>query len=103
MLTEDKLKDLLEYVKTDGRICPNPPEWNTLWKMLPDRKRVGLGWEPPVPLILSAWWNSSHLEKILRLDQHIHYAADHGMLNEIDIYLRGLKPDQWICGFPASE
>jgi hypothetical protein len=95
----DKLKELLEYVKADGRICPNPQEWNKLWELLPDKKRIGLGWEPPVPLILGAWWGSSYLEKSLQLDQHIRYAGEHGVLNDVDIYLRGLKPEQWFYGF----
>jgi O-antigen ligase len=42
---EDKLKDLLEYVKADGRICPKPPVWQALWEMFPDNKIVGSGWE----------------------------------------------------------
>jgi hypothetical protein len=96
---QDKLKDLLEYVKAEGRICPNPQEWNALWEMLPDKEQGSSGWEPPVPLILSAWWDSPYLEKILRLDIHIHYAVAHGMLDEIDTYLRGLLPDQWFYGF----
>ena len=29
----DKLKELLEYVKAVGRICPNPQEWQALWEI----------------------------------------------------------------------
>lgn len=95
---EDPLKDLFEYVKADGRICPNPPEWNKLWELLPDKKRVGLGWEPSAPLILAAWWDTPYLAKILRLEEHIHYAAEHGVLDEVDTYLRSLKTEQWFIG-----
>jgi hypothetical protein len=97
-MMEEKLKTLLEYVKADGRICPMPDSWNQLWEMLPDKKRVGMGWEPSLPLILAAWWDTPLLAKILRLAEHIRYAAEHGVLDEVDVYLRGLKPEQWFYG-----
>jgi hypothetical protein len=65
---------------------------------LPDKKRVGMGWEPSLPLILAAWWDTPLLSKIVRLDEHIHYAAEHDVLDEVDTYLRELKPDQWFYG-----
>ncbi|MBN2387687.1 MAG: hypothetical protein JXB85_11770 [Anaerolineales bacterium] len=92
----DKLSDLLEFVKSENRICPNPQEWQVLWEMLPDKKQVGLGWEPPTPLILAAWWEAPALSKIVRLAEHIQYAAEHGALDGVDTYLRGLKPEQWF-------
>jgi hypothetical protein len=95
---QDKLESLLSYVKADDRICPNPQEWNMLWEMLPNKKRVGSGWEPALPLILAAWWDTPLLAKILRFEEHIRYAAEHGVLDEVDTYLRSLKPDQWFCG-----
>lgn len=95
---EEKLKALLEYVKADGRVCPMPDYWNQLWEMLPDKKRVGMGWEPSLPLILAAWWDTPLLSKILRLDEHIRYAAEHGVLDDVDAYLRGLRPEQWFYG-----
>lgn len=94
-LRDDKLTALLEYVKSNGQICPQPQQWDELWKMLPDRKRIGQGWQPPLPLILGAWWHTSNLEKMMRLQEHIEYAAENGVLDEIDSYLRKLAPDQW--------
>jgi hypothetical protein len=86
---------LLEYVKSEGRICPMPPEWNTLWEMLPDRKRSGGGWEPSAPLILAAWYSPA-LFKQLRLAEHIRYATEHDALEQVDTYLRSLTNDQWL-------
>lgn len=80
-MTDEKLDALLKYVKSDGRICPNPQEWSALWEMLPDKKSVGMGWEPPLPLILAAWWETPLLAKILRFDEHIRYAVEHGVLD----------------------
>jgi len=95
MFIDNKLQDLLRYIQTEGRICPKPSEWNELWEMLPDKKRVGSGWHPPLPLILAAWDHTTGLEKMLRLRQHIEYAAENDALEAVDKYLRNLSPDQW--------
>ena len=95
-MTDDKLTLLLEYVRADGRVCPNPQEWNALWEMLPDKKHLASGWNPPLPLILSAWWHTPALPKIIRFEEHIRYAAEHEFLDQVDEYLRSLKPDQWF-------
>jgi hypothetical protein len=100
----DKLNALLEYVKSDGRICPMPIYWQELWDMLPDRKQKSSGgWEPSVPLILAAWYEVPAMLKMLRLAEHINYAAEHGVLDEVDKYLRHLNPDQWSYGDGTTE
>jgi hypothetical protein len=95
---DTKLKDLREYVKADGRICPSRSSWNRLWDMLPDKKHIGRNWKPPMPLSLAVWWETPLHAKSLRLEKHIHYAAEHGVLDEVDSYLRGLRPDEWFYG-----
>jgi len=95
---EIKLEALLEYTKDDGRICPNPREWAALWEMLPDKKRIGPSWEPPIPLILSVRRKTPLPAKAMLLEEHIRYAAEHGVLDEIDAYLRALEPGQWLMG-----
>ena len=95
----DKLKSLLEYIRSEGRVCPMPDYWNQLWEMLPDRRQKSSGgWEPPLSLILAAWWDVPALPKMLRLAEHINYAAEHEVLDQVDMYLRSLKPDQWAYG-----
>jgi hypothetical protein len=89
------LQDLLNYVRENRRVCPVPQRWNELWEMLPDRKRVGNGWEPPLPLSLAAWWDTPAMLKMLRLEEHIRYADAHGMLPKVDLYLRGLQEEGW--------
>ena len=90
-----KLMDLLSYVRTDRRICPQPLQWNALWELLPDRRRSGSGWKPAPPLILATWWHTSSLEKQQRLQEQIEYAAQHGALDAVDAFLRSLKPEHW--------
>ncbi len=94
-MQRDQLEELLQFVQSEGRICPEPGKWHDLWEMLPEKKRVGSGWQPPLPLILAAWDNTSGIEKILRLRQHIEYAAEKGILNIVDQYLRNLKQNDW--------
>jgi len=86
---------LLEYVGSNGRVCPQPQNWNELWELLPNRRRVGSGWEPPLPLILAAWWTTPALSKMLRLQEHIRYAAEHGAIAQVDAFLRGLAEEEW--------
>jgi hypothetical protein len=93
--TNEKLEALLAYVQAEGRICPKPQLWNELWKMIPNKQRVGSRWEPPLPLILAAWSHSTGLEKMLRLEEHIMYAAKHGVLDEVDHYFRQLSRNDW--------
>lgn len=72
-----------------------PQQWQQLYQMLPDKRRKGIGWEPSVPLILAAWWETPALSKMLRLREHIEWAANHGCLEEVVGFLRQLSEDQW--------
>jgi len=89
------LDALLAYVVEENRVCPQPDRWNRLWKMLPQRERVGGSWNPSPPLILAAWHVSSAHEKRNRLREHIEYAATHGVLTQIDAFLRALDAREW--------
>ena len=92
---DQELSDLVEYCKSNNRVCPQPMLWNQLWELLPDRKRVGMGWQPPLPLILAAWWDTPALFKQIRFLDHIQWAFDHNFLGKVDQYLRSLSEDQW--------
>lgn len=94
----DTAIELLDYCKEGGRICPQPQQWHQLWEMLPDRNQESGGWTPSLPLILAAWWSTPWLSKILRLREHIEWADEHGAINEVDSYLRGLTENQWFHG-----
>ena len=90
-----KLAALLAYSREDGRICPEPSRWHEMWEMLPNKHEVGGGWNPPLPLILAAWDTTPALMKMLRLAEHIEYAADNGALDAIDAFLRSLPASEW--------
>ena len=74
---------------------PLPQKWLQLYEMLPDKTRKGGGWEPSLPMILGAWSDTPALSKILRLREHIQWAADHGCLDQIFSFLRDVPDDQW--------
>jgi hypothetical protein len=91
----DTAQTLIAYCRENGRVCPQPLSWNALWDLLPERRQVGAGWIPPLPLILGAWHFTSDLEKMGRLKEHIEWAEQHGNLPEIAVYLRKLPEKDW--------
>ena len=89
------LEQLLSYCRENGRVCPVPTRWNELFQMLPETRRKGVGWEPSLPLILAAWWESSDDDKQERLGEHIRWAHDRGALAKVADFLRSLPESDW--------
>jgi hypothetical protein len=92
------IDELLALSSRDGRVCPQPRVWETLWKMLPNKSQTGSGWEPPLPLILTAWWYSSDSDKLQRFHCHLRWAHDHGASEQVANLLHSLKADDWYTG-----
>ena len=90
----DRLATLMEYTNENGRVCPMPDHWTRLWEMLPDRKQYGAAWDPPLPLILAAWHLTSDADKRDRLALHIRHAGNHGVLESVESFLKGLSSDR---------
>ena len=95
MLGIDQLRRLLQYACEEGRICPQPDKWHELWEMLPGKYRADDGWSVPLPLILDQWDDTTSLDKMMRLKQHIEYAADKDMLDPVEKFIRGLTREEW--------
>lgn len=91
----NELDDLLVFVQSDRRVCPLPPLWNEMWKVLSARNGVGQGVQPSAPLILGAWWYTSDADKRERFLYHIRWAADHGALPYVSAFIVSLSSDQW--------
>ena|SRR5437016_1362282 len=89
------LQDVFAEAQKNERICPQPLRWNELYGLLPDKRRVGQGWEPALPLILAAWWDSPALSKMLRMREHIEWASAHGCLEHVYTFLSGLVESDW--------
>ena len=89
------LEEVLAEVQKNKRVCPQPQRWQQLYEMLPRKQRNGAGWNPSLPLILAAWWDTPALPKMVRLREHIEWAAAHGCLDEVYSFLCELPEDQW--------
>jgi hypothetical protein len=87
--------EILEYCRCENRVCPVPEYWNQLYRLLPETRQGGSGWEPPLPLILAAWHHTTDSDKQERLKQHIRWAHDHGALSRIAKCLTSLREEQW--------
>ena len=87
--------DIIADAAEAGRVCPQPSLWNDLWNLLPDRRRVGNGWEPPLPLILAAWHDTSDASKRERFLLHLQWAEAHGAMDAVTNFLDSLKPNDW--------
>ncbi len=92
------VEQVIEETEKNRRVCPQPVRWNELYALLPDRRRKGNGWEPPLPLILGAWWETSVLAKKLRLSEHISWADSHGALEEVLDFIKSLPEEDWYHG-----
>jgi len=71
-----KIEETIEEATKNNRVCPMPNNWNKLYQMLDGKRRVGIGWEPPLPLILAAWHETSDLLKAKRLEEHLTTVPD---------------------------
>jgi hypothetical protein len=87
--------ELFAIAGKDDRVCPQPMVWNRIWEALPDRHRKGPGWEPPLPLILGAWWETSDSEKRERFHLHLRWACEHGAAEAVAVFLSNMMRDDW--------
>ena len=97
MQTQD-LASVLLYAQEKKRVCPLPQKWSELWELLSQRRRVGAGWEPPLPLILAAWDHTTDSEIQDRLALHLKWAAQYNALDEVTQFLSSLSTEQWHYG-----
>ena len=87
---EGTLRELLAFVTSEERVCPQPMDWQTLWEALTGARRMHMGFEPPPPFGLAGWWSTTNEEKAARLVEHIRWAAKHGAIAEAQAFLMGL-------------
>lgn len=90
------LEYVLEEAVRNNRVCPLPPKWQALHRMLANRAAANSIPSPSFPLILSAWWHTSDVEKAMRFRQHIEWAASHGCLDKVAVYIATLPECEWL-------
>jgi hypothetical protein len=91
----ENVDSLTVYCRDDKRVCPLPKAWQQLWEMLPEKRRTVDAWEPAMPLIGPTWHETPAMLKMVRLAEHIQWAAKHNALPEVAAFLRGLREDEW--------
>ncbi len=82
----------LSEVFVNERICPMPNKWNDLFSLI---QRKADTTNLSVPLILGAWWVTSNLDKKVRFKNHIEFAYQNGLINEVKSFLLNLEENQW--------
>jgi hypothetical protein len=92
-----KLRDLKNFCRSSGRICPMPNPWMHIHRMI---QQATPKTKVPSPLILAAWHITSDDEKLARFVDHLDRAHAGNILAEIDKYLRALAPNDWWTGAP---
>ena len=91
----NKLTEMMAICKINNRVCPQPQKWNKLWQLLKNKKRVGNGWIPSLPLILAAWHQSSDFSKRERFIEHLKWADEQNQIDEIFQFLITLDEIDW--------
>lgn len=89
------IEQVVAVATKNNRVCPMPQKWLQLYNLLPDRTRREAGAEPALPLILGAWGHTSAIDKMLRLQEHIAWAEQHGALEQVRVYLESLPEQDW--------
>ena len=93
----EDLGELEEIWTCNNRVVPQPQKWNELYGRLKNtRRKPGGGFDPPLPLILAAWWESSDFDKRNRLRDHLRWAIEQNQVDEILIFLQSLKESDWV-------
>ena len=88
-----QLEQLEQFCLTENRVCPMPVYWMRLYDIVVrGDKNTSLS----VPLILAAWGETTNLDKMVRLVEHLHFAEQNGTLDEADAYLRELPLSGWF-------
>lgn len=92
-IPKTELENLKQFCLSKNRVCPMPMYWTRLYEII---VREDKDTTLPVPLILAAWSETTHLDKMVRLVEQLHYAERHGTLDEADSYLREMPLSHWF-------
>ena len=77
------MDDLIEYVRSEDRVCPVPYKWNVVNKIMGKVVDKTLSLKFPSPFILAAWGAKSDREKRARLIEQITFSHQVGKFDEI--------------------
>lgn len=92
MSSKIELETLVRESFINGRVCPIPKKWNELYKLVTKEAKTN---DLALPLILSAWWDSPDKMKELRFKEHLEYAYDNGLIDEVKKFISKLNEAEW--------
>jgi hypothetical protein len=95
-ISDEQLEALVDEIAGLNWVCLVPAKWIELYEKLPDCKLIGSSHEPPLPLILGAWSETSDTEKKKRFLVHLKWARDKSALDAVLNYLKALGDDAWL-------
>jgi hypothetical protein len=90
------IEELKKYFSDNSIACPLPTKWNELFNMLKNKIQSQGMMTPSRPLILAAWNETTHLDKMMRFYEHLMWAKKEGQAKEVIGYLMSLKDDEWL-------
>jgi len=94
---KETLEEVIEFCKKNNRVCPRPIVWIEFYSMLKNRKQNPKGeWEPPLPLLMSAWTSTSANEKQSRFIEHLKWAHKEGQINVIYTIIKRWSESNWF-------
>ena len=91
---DDDVQELIAHCRLKGRICPQPNQWHDLWLVLVEHAEAADG-QPPKPLILGAWWETSDADKQGRFREHLDWAEQVDCLVHVLTFLEALEEADW--------
>ena len=90
------VESLVAFCREDNRVCPLPPlSGIDSGRCCPTARGLVLAGSRHPWLILAAWHDTSAMLKMLRLAEHIEWAAQHGALESVARFLRELREEDW--------
>jgi hypothetical protein len=89
------LEELLALARQEGRVCPLPASWRTLYELLPDVRHDAYGAIPAQPLFGDLWDSTTDDAKRERLREHLLWAMEHGAGRTVYDFLSRLPPESW--------
>jgi hypothetical protein len=80
-----------------NRAYPKPQDWLMLYQLLRlERDSASQHFPPPPPIEGAAWLATSAVTKKMCLLSHIEWAANNGVLQLVEAFLRELPEDRWL-------
>jgi hypothetical protein len=84
---------LMTVARRNNRVCPRQGPWTTLYEALGGPRCADL--QPP-PVQDWIWTRLSPLEKRVRFREHVRWAARHGQLRQVALFIRELAEAEWL-------